>query len=582
MRFAILPLLCAALRAQSPTFEERKLTMIDAYAHYQGKGDYGYAEIAAKLWRHEDAAWCSKKLEELLVQPSGDMFWMYPVTAIAYLDQGQLTESARQMLRKSWKTYMPYRGDTENHFLLYYSCLYLMSQMWPDADWYTGNSSAENMEEARQWIEGWVRLTTTRGQGEYDSPHYMGVFLLPMSYLAAWAKDPATKKRAQMMLDLLIADYAPENLDGLFVGAHARVYETQLVEPANGVSADFGWVWFGLGHREAVPANYTLYYLLARGYEPPEVLKLIATDRSQPYTHYERKRTRNRWRFYDELHGPVYKTTYVRREYAVGSDQGGILQPIQQHSWDVTWSVPDARGVQNTFFTMHPYSSMQELQTYFVFNPDGAVEGIVKSKKTYDSPDKLLGGSPFEKIVQDRDTVIALYDIAPETRFPHVNGFFSKDLKEVVEDSSGWIFMRGGDSTYLACRPLQPYSWKPIDGGGRRLFSPYLKNGFVVQVAAASEFADLAAFRKAIVALPLEFHVEPTPSVRFRSLRGTMIEFTYGTAPRLNGVVVDYEHWPLFGGPFVESAVDSQTVVLKHGSLRRTLDFKNLTVTDSR
>jgi hypothetical protein len=385
-----------------------------------------------------------------------------------------------------------------------------------------------------------------------------------------------------MMLDLLIADYAPENLDGLFVGAHARVYETQLVEPANGVSADFGWVWFGLGHREAVPANYTLYYLLASGYEPPEVLKLIATDRSQPYTHYERKRTRNRWRFYDELHGPVYKTTYVRREYAVGSDQGGILQPIQQHSWDVTWSVPDARGVQNTFFTMHPYSSMQELQTYFVFNPDGAVEGIVKSKKTYDSPDKLLGGSPFEKIVQDRDTVIALYDIAPETRFPQVNGFFSKDLKEVVEDSSGWIFMRGGDSTYLACRPLQPYSWKPIDGGGRRLFSPYLKNGFVVQVAAASEFADLAAFRKAIVALPLEFHVEPTPSVRFRSLRGTMIEFTYGTAPRLNDVKVDYEHWPLFGGPFVESAVDSQTVVLKHGSLRRTLDFKNLTVTDSR
>ena len=96
---------------------------------------------------------------------------------------------------------MPYRGDTENHFLLYYTCLYLMSQLWPDADWYTGNSSAENMEEARQWIESWVRLTTTRGQGEYDSPHYMGVYLLPMSYLAAWAKDPAMKKRAQMMLD---------------------------------------------------------------------------------------------------------------------------------------------------------------------------------------------------------------------------------------------------------------------------------------------------------------------------------------------------------------------------------------------
>jgi hypothetical protein len=581
MKFAVLLFAAVALRAQ-PSFEQRKLAMIDAYAHYQGPGDYGYAEIAAKLWRHEDAAWCSQKLEQGLAAPSGDMFWMFPVTAIAYLDQGQLTPSARAALRNAWKTYMPYRGDTENHFLLYYTCLYLMSQLWdqPGDSWYTGNSSAQNMEEARQWIESWVKLTTTRGQGEYDSPHYMGVYLLPMSYLAQWAKDPAMKQRASMMLDYLIADYAPENLDGLYVGAHGRVYEAQLVEPANGVSADFGWLWFGLGHAGAVPANYALYYLVASAYEPPEVLKQIATDRSQPYTHFERKRTRNRWRFHDELHGPVYKTTYVRREYAVGSDQGGVLQPIQQHSWDVTWSVPDARGVQNTFFTMHPYSSVQELQTYFVFNPDGAAEGVAKSKKTYDSPDKLLGGSPYESIVQDHDTVIALYDIASETRFPHVNGFFSKDLSEVTEDPSGWIFMRGGASAYIACRPLQAYSWKAIEGGGRRLFSPYLRNGFVVQVAAASEFRDLASFGKAILALPLEFKLDPAPSVHFRSLRGTNIDFTYGSTPLVNGKAVDYDHWPLFGGPFVEADADSERLVLKHGSLRRTLDFKKLTVVD--
>ena len=178
-----------------------------------------------------------------------------------------------------------------------------------------------------------------------------------------------------------------------------------------------------------------LFYSMASGYEPPEILKRIATDRSQPYTHYERKRTRNRWRFYDELHGPVYKTTYVRKEYAVGSDQGGMLQPIQQHSWDVTWAVPDPRGVQNTFFTLHPHSSLHELQTYFVFGPDFGVEAVVRSKKTYDSPDKFVGGSPYEKIFQDQDTVIVLYDIPAGARFPHINGFFSKDLREVTRRS---------------------------------------------------------------------------------------------------------------------------------------------------
>ena len=576
--------LALPLHAGTPEFDRRAQSAIEVYAHPKGSGPLGYANIAAKLRLHEDAALCSRSLEELLAAgPTGDMFWMYPATAIAYLDQGQLSDSARQALRRSWRTYMPYRGDTENHWLLYYTSLYLMAQMWPGQDgdqWYTGKSSAENMREAAGWIESWVKLTTRRGQGEYDSPHYMGLYFLSMSYLAEWAKDPAMKKRAGMMLDYLIADYAAENLDGIYVGAHSRVYDRPALEKWLNVSSDFGWVLFGLGRPLDPPDGYIVFYLLASAYEPPEILKRIATDRSQPYTHYELKRTRNRWRFFDDLHGPVYKTTYVRREYAVSSDQGGTLQPIQEHSWDVTWNVPDPRGIENTFFTLHPYSSLGELETYFTFPPDIGISGVVSSKKSYDSPDKFVGGSPYEKIFQDRDSVIVLYDIPPGTRFPHINGFFSKDLADLREDPSGWIFATGGDA-YIACRPLQPYSWMPIDGGGKRLFSPYLKNGIVVQVASRSEFADRDVFRRAILALELEFQLAPTPSVRFRTLNGRTLGFTYGEIPQVDATPLAYDRWPLFGGPFVEAAVDSEQLILKWGKMRRTLDFRRLTVTDT-
>jgi hypothetical protein len=575
---------CLRLSPHTPEFDKRVQFVIDAYAHPKGAAPLGYANIAAKLRLHEDPALCSRSLEVLLeAGPTGDMFWMFPVTAIAYLDQGQLTDSAKHALRRSFQTYMPYRGDTENHWLVYYTSLYLMAQLWPNQDgshWYTGKSSEENLKEAAAWIESWVRLTTRRGQGEYDSPHYMGLYFLAVSYLAEWAKDPAMKKRASMMLDYLIADYAPENLDGIFVGAHSRVYDIPVLEKWQNVSSDFGWVLFGLGRPLDPPDSYIIFYLLASAYEPPEILKRIATDRKQPYTHYELKRTRNRWRFFDDLHGPVYKTTYVRREYAVSSDQGGTLQPIQEHSWDVTWNVPDPRGVHNTLFTLHPFSSVRELETYFSFPPDVAISGVVSSKKTYDSPDKFVGGSPYEKIFQDQDSVIVLYDIPPGTRFPHINGFFSKDLADVRENPSGWIFARGGDAL-IACRPLQPYSWAPIDGGGKRLLSPFLKNGMVVQVAARSEFADIAAFQKAVLSLKLEFHLEPTPSVRFQSLRGKTLVFTYGETPEVNGKPLDYAHWPLFGGPFVEAAVDSERLILKYGKMRRALDFRKLTVLDT-
>ncbi|MBL8217214.1 MAG: hypothetical protein JNK87_41215 [Bryobacterales bacterium] len=556
-------------------YRERSASVVRQYAGPADLQTASYGTIAAKLALGQDLEWCSRRLEEILAAgPTGDMFWMFPVTAIAYRDQGQLTPSARAALKKAWKTYMPYRGDTENHWLLYYTCLYLMSQLWPDAEWYTGKTSAENMAEAKTWIDGWVKLTTTRGQGEYDCTHYIGVYLLPMSYLTAWAKDADLQKKATMMLDYLIADYAVENLGGIYVGAHARTDDKMVVEKWEGVAGDFGWMLFGLGPRPAAIGHYTLYYGLAANYEPPAILQKIATDRSQPYTHYEKKRTRNRWRFADELHGPVYKTTYVRKEYAVGSDQGGVLQPIQQHSWDVTWAVPDPRGVQNTMFALNPHSSLRELQTYFVFGPDFGVEAVVRSKKTYDSPDKLLGGSPYERIYQDKDALIALYDVPEGARFPHVNGFFSKDLREVVEDASGWIFAKGGEAL-LALRPLRAYEWRDIAGGGRRLFSPHRKNGVILQVAAAAEFASYGEFQRAIRALPLEFGFEPGPWVKFRNLRGAEMRFTYGVEP------VDRSKWPLFGGPFLEADVDSEQLVMKYGGMRRVLDFKKLTVSEA-
>jgi hypothetical protein len=96
----------------------------------------------------------------------------------------------------------------------------------------------------------------------------------------------------------------------------------------------------------------------------------------------------------------------------------------------------------------------------------------------------------------------------------------------------------------------------------------------VVQVAARTEFADIQAFRRAILALPLEFSLDGTATVRFRSLRGKTLEFTYGKPP------LDYSRWPLFGGPFLEAAKDSQVLVMKYHNLRRTLDFRTLTITD--
>ena len=544
--------------------------------------------VAAKLQLHEDQAWCSDKIVEIMVKPAGDMFWMFQCVHVAYLGRGQLTRAAQTAMRSAWLRYMPLREDTENHWVMYYASLYLMAQLWPGEGgdrWFSGKSSAENQAEARVWLGRWMDLTTSRGQGEYDCTHYLGEYAISMLMLAAWAEDPEMRLRGRMMLDYLIADYAIDSLNAIYVGAHARTDDVQVLEKWAGQSSFYGWLLFG---NCPAPEDYgrhgwgwgTYFALNAGSYELSEVIYRIATDRSVPYLHFELKRTRDRWRNSEVRHAPVYKTTYMTRDYALGSDQGGNLQPIQQHSWDVTWAVPDPRDVHNTLFAVQPNCAGTEMQTYYTDYPDWMPTRVITElKPSYDKEDKLLGSSPYEQVFQQEDALVSLTNVPPEAKFGHINGFFSGSLLRREEDASGWIFAQGGNA-YLAYFPLAPYEWRPMPGGDWRLYSPSRRNGTILQVASKEDFADWEAFKAAICALPLRTKLDPAPAVEFTTLRGRRLVCAYGRTPTVDGRPVAYDRWPLFGGAYLTAAKDSRTLTLTHGRLRRVLDFRVPSVTD--
>ena len=564
-------------------FQARRDSLIDYYADVVPEEDLtrgGYYEIAANLYRERRLDWVLARLDSILSQPPrGDMFWMFPFVTAYFAGEDVLPQSYRERLRDLWRTYMPYRGDTENHWALYYSTLYLMAEAHPGEPgetWYTGKSSEENLAEARDYLLHWMELTTTIGQGEYDSPHYIDVYIVPMALLYAHAADPAMRRRAQMMLEYFLADFAVESIGGLYGGAFSRIYEWEIIEPFRAQAPRFAWLlWSNVPFQ---PNGLPLVLALS-GYVPPRILHEIATDRSTPYAHRELKRTRHRIRHSDVRNAPVYKYSFVRPEYVLGSSQGGLLQPIQQQTWGLVWQADDPRGLHNVLFSVQPYSSPVEGTMYFAEHPDMVTELIVRSKREYDSPDKLSGGSPYEQVFQHEDALVALYDIPKGTRFPHVSAFFSKDLARVEEDASGWIFARGGDA-FIAYYPLAPYTWSPLEGRDRRLHSPHLKNGLVLQVAPSSSFPSFEAFVDAVRSLPLETATAPTPRVRFRSLGGDLLEAAYGDTPRVNGSPIDYDSWELFDGPFLEAEKGSRRLEMRHGKLRRLLDFTTLTIRD--
>jgi len=560
-------------------------------------GNLGLAAVACKLALGEDLEDCSLSVIEVMKDPGTGPFWMFPNVCVAFLGRDLLSPEAKAAIRDTWRTTRQLRGDTENHWVMYYASLYLMSELYPNepADsWYNGLTSEENLAEARAFLIDWIDTTTTVGQGEFNPTHYIGEYAIPMLFLKSWAKDPEMQQRGQMMLDWLFAELANTTLNGVLRGPNSRTDEGSVIERWNSLSSYFSWVLFGNTPPTKGYGGWGVYFAtVAKNYQVPEVIYRLATDRKEDYEQHDRARIRRRWRYSEELSPPVYKTQYLRDDYAVGSTTGGQLDPIQAHVWDVSWDEPDPRGKHNTMFSMHPLSSSRAMQMYFTAYPEPWIEGVTKEgKPSYDSPDKVVGSSPYEQVFQSLDTVIALYDIPEGTRFPHINGFFSKDLVNITEDESGWIFAQGG-RTYLAYRPLAGYHWIPylhynggwakekLPLGGQLLTSPHLKNGTIVQAASVSEFESFDAFKAAIIGLPLEFKLEPVPMVKMTTLRGKQVAITYGESPIADGKPIDYANWKLFEGPHLNAEIGGRKLTITHGQLQRVLDFNTLTISDT-
>ncbi len=557
-------------------YHQRGDSLVQFYADRIAPDDFsqgGYNDIAAQLRIGGDMEWNTARIDSLVLNPSGDLFLAWQLAFAMAEGEGKLPATSMQKLRDLWRTYHFFRGDTENHHVIYYTSLYIVSEMYIDDGpemWFNGRSARENLDDAVSYLRDWVRLTTTIGQGEYDSPGYLPFFVGPVANLYSYARDPEIKELARKMLDLLLADYAAENLDGVLVASRSRSWEAPAQRPWRENPAAFAHLLWGQGPGFNRHETMMLYM---SGWQPSDILWKMGTDRSESYEQIERKRTRHRIRHNDGIkNAPVYKYTWITPDYGMASAQGGLLQPIQQRTWMMHWRVDEPTpDLMATFFALHPFSSPESMQMYFSEHREMIVEMVARSKLPYDSPDKLVGESPYEQITQYKDALVALYDIPEGTRFPFISTFFSADLDEVTEDDSGWIVARG-NRTWIGYYPLGPRAWHPSENGSRRLQSDALKNGYVVQLANTADYPDAVSFLASLKASELNADMTGSPRVRYVALDGTVIEMEYGSRPKHNGVDVDYESWPLYRGPFINET-GPQRFELRYGDRREELHF---------
>ncbi len=557
----------------------------------------GYYQIAARYALNKNIAQADSMFVALLKEPRGDMFWMIPVIGTYLHGREKMSAATDAVVRHAWKTYAPYRGDTENHWCMYYSALFLAAEQWPNlsgSEWYNGKSSDENRDEAKEYLVHWMQVTTTIGQGEFDSPDYFPEYALPMILLSQFAHDPEMKQRGRMMADYIFADFAVEHLDGQYIGGFSRIYQPAVYKPLLSTASAFAYLYFGTGE----PTNSGWIVLPApSNYQLPEIIYKIAIDRTKSYIHKERKRVRNVIRFGAEKNPPVYKYSYVTKDYGLGSLHGGILQPIQQHTWGVRYTYGRP---YTTIFGLHPYWSGLEVGMFFPEEVKTLIADVVASKGTYNNPDKWTGSSPYERTFQHKNTLIVLYDIAPGTTTEHIDGFFPRNLEERIVDQSGWIVCKAGD-TYVGWYPLQEYEWKEEfetpantlsdvgrpqlerikETGNWRLRSHNLQNGHVIEVRSKDEIGSFDKFREALRKHIPRSSLKPgAVSAQYTTLNGDRMEFAFPEKRNLNGKSIDLSRTKLFEGSFLNADVGSQMLTLTYKNQKRILDFKKLKITE--
>jgi hypothetical protein len=547
--------------------------------------------IAAKIRTNNDRQTALILLDSLTRDGAiGGMFYCYSLIGAYLYTRDALPDSRHRKVRLAFRERTMYRGDTENHWVMYYTGLYLAAQTWPGEAremWFNGKSSEENFREAEGWLNHWMHTSFTIGQGEFDSPTYITTFLTPMMVLHEFAADPVMKKKAQMMLDLLFADFAVEHLEGNYGGGHSRDYPEDIINPLGAPSTMWAWMYFGkpefaqweeARYRPRNRGGWETTFGALGSYRLPEIIRLIATDRTEAYAHTETKRVRNIIRFGAEKNPPAYKYSYVTQDYILGSLSGGILQPIQQHTWDVTFV---SEKPNNSIFTLHPYYSGRELAMFFPEEIKFLADEVDRYHLVYTNPDKWNSSSPFERTFQYRNTLIVLYDIKKGEMQPHIDGFFPKTLDERWVDDSGWIICRAGD-VYVALYPLRPGAWIE-EKVNWRWRSNALKNGVIVEVGSKMEDGSLTEFRRSlgktfIDTSAFDSHV----SVRFRNRHGIDMKYTFDGVRLLNGKEIQLSDYGFFDGPFIQSERGSGRVTLRHKTRTRVLDFNTAEIIESK
>ena len=446
---------------------------------------------------------------------------------------------------------------SENHFFLFRTSRYLMSQKFPNEIFNAYEKSGKQLHnEDGKWLKDFIKARSKRGWGEFDSSCYFLPDWECLVSLYDFSNDKEIKKLAGMMLDQLLADMAVDSLNGMYGGAHGRIYQNQALNHQRESTFPLQYLYFGNGKPELLKNRATSVEPLTSTYRPPEIIIDIAVNRKHNYVNRERKQLYNTEDPIPEksLPGSICKYTYWTPQYIMGCVQKQDAYPVncvgkwyanhEQHQWDLTLG----NSTTAKIFTHHPGKE----------NPEHG----------YWTGDIRCGCGSF---FQNKSVLLALYKIPTNQPYQFIHAYVPKHSFQEIIETNDFIFIRE-NNTYVALKLLNGYEWvtngpwknvEVISKGGH--------NGAICEVGSHSNFGSFDNFRKEISKNKIMFDKNKMTLTYYSNRQGKLTMDSNGLR-KLNDKNINL-NYPLYQSPYLNSEWDSAVVKITKGKKELLLNF---------
>jgi len=481
-------------------------------------------------------------LDSLLEHPKGEMFWMYPVTGLYFYGKKNLPAAQKN---KIWQAFTHYKADsgiTENHKLMYYASIFLMSgeDEKDTLKWFNNKTSSYNYKHSGYILKKWMDKAFVSGFAEFNSPHYGGYYLSPLLLLYDFSKDKEIKSHAEILIWRILGDYLLHYRFSLIGGASSRVIDQDIFNKKDAHMAQTMGLF--LEDRPVNSNYYTLFFALSSFNFPGVFYTMWKEEQEQDFQVMDAERSMQKINGSEDK---VISYLYSDSLYTLGSISDGHNNEIQTRTWSLDWA---GKGKNNTLFGLNPYMSKAALAEYFPGNIDTVYKNILKQRPFYTDTNKWIGGSPYENLFQLQNVLLGIYNFPDTLKNNSVSFFISKDI-DSVKIENNILYARAG-GIYFALR----FSATPVISEvqyGKRYRIRGKKPGFVLEVYPASEYKSLGEFIRVIKLETVSFSLE---NVNYKTSDGIQMQLNANGEKLFNGEAFTLPSDLIYKSPFISVA----------------------------